>query len=410
MCSVLGVEDDPAPCSLDDAERVVAHVAEADADRRVLAAAEVVLLLHVDDNVLVAKAPAIGAASGPKRSRSSLSMPSGNSNAAAGRCLANTYGLSGIHDRMLGRLSEEVIRMMQQILIDRIVAGQQHGQALVVPAAAAAGLLPAAGDRARIVHQQRHIERADVDAQLERVRCGDPSQLAAEQILLDLPPLVGQVAAAIGAHRFSERRVLGRQLLAGVSMDQLGGLARARERQRLAARFDRFHQPHHGIVVRAAAGKRVVSERRRIPKREVLPAARRTVVVDHFHIAADEPRRQLARVGDRRAGGQKNRPRAVMFAHPHQPAEHGRNMGAQDAAISVHLVHHHELQIRKERGPFRMIGQDRCVQHVRIRKDEVRFAANTAALRVGVSPSYTPGRIARANCGSSATSSSSPLS
>ena len=39
----------------DDAERVVAHVAQADADGRVLAAGEVVLLLHIDDRALVAE-------------------------------------------------------------------------------------------------------------------------------------------------------------------------------------------------------------------------------------------------------------------------------------------------------------------------------------------------------------------
>ena len=76
--------------------------------------------------------------------------------------------------------------MPQQVLIDRVVAGQQHGQAFVVPPAAAARLLPTAGDRAGIVHQQRHVERADVDAQLQRVGGRHAAQLAAEQILLDL--------------------------------------------------------------------------------------------------------------------------------------------------------------------------------------------------------------------------------
>ena len=107
-------------------------------------------------------------------------MRSGNSNAAAGRCLANTYGLFGIDDGVLGRLGEEVIRMTQQILIDRVVAGQQHGEAFVVTPAAAARLLPTAGDRAGIVHQQRDVERADVDAELERVRGRDAAEVAVE--------------------------------------------------------------------------------------------------------------------------------------------------------------------------------------------------------------------------------------
>ena len=55
-----------------------------------------------------------------------------------------------------------------------------------------------------------------------------------------------------------------------------------------------------------------------IPKREVFAAARRAVVVDHFDIAADEARGELARVGDRGAGGEKYRTRTIVFAHAHQ--------------------------------------------------------------------------------------------
>ena len=111
--------------------------------------------------------------------------------------MAKTYGLFGIDDRVLGRLGEEVVGVAQQVLVDRVVAGQQHGQAFVVPAAAAARLLPTAGDRAGVIHQEGHVERADVDAQLERVGGRDAAQVAAEQILLDLAAFIGQVAAAI---------------------------------------------------------------------------------------------------------------------------------------------------------------------------------------------------------------------
>ena len=173
------------------------------------------------------------------------------------------------------------------------------------------------------------------------------------------------------------------QLLAGVAVDQLGGLARARERERLAAGFDRFDQPGDGIVVGTAAGERIVAERRGIPQREVFAAARRAVVVDHFDVAADQARGQLARIGDRRAGGQKHGPRAVVFADPHQAAEHGRHVGTQDAAIRVDFVDHDVAQFGKERGPLRMVRQDRGVQHVGVREHEIGLAANAAALRGG---------------------------
>ena len=122
----------------------------------------------------------------------------------------------GIDDGMLGRLSEEIIGMAGKVLIDRIVAGQENGQAFVVAAACPPGLLPGAGDRAGITGQQDHVERADVDTQLQGVGRGHTPQLAGEQLALDLASLAGQVAAAVGAHfvsrgRAAVRRATGRR-------------------------------------------------------------------------------------------------------------------------------------------------------------------------------------------------------
>ena len=103
--------------------------------------------------------------------------------------------------------------MPPQILIDRVVAGQQNGQALVVPPAAAAGLLPGAGDRARITGQQGHVERADVDAQFQRVGGRHAAQTAAEQLRFDLAAFERQIAAAIGPHLIGQFRVPRLELL-----------------------------------------------------------------------------------------------------------------------------------------------------------------------------------------------------
>ena len=176
--------------------------------------------------------------------------------------------------------------MTQQVLIDRVISGQQHGQAFVVPATAAPRLLPTAGDRARVVDEQRHIERADIDAELQCVGGRHAAQIAAEQILLDLPAFVGQIAAAIGPHLVGQRRVSRGQLLAGIAMNQFGRLAGAGERQRLAAGLQCLDQPGHGVVVGAAAGQRVLAQRRWIPQRKVLAAARRAVVIDHGRLRA----------------------------------------------------------------------------------------------------------------------------
>ena len=76
----------------------------------------------------------------------------------------------GINHGVLRRLRKEVLRVTQQVLIDGIISGQEDRQALAAAAAATAGLLPRAGDRAWVVNQQRDIERTDVDSQFERIR------------------------------------------------------------------------------------------------------------------------------------------------------------------------------------------------------------------------------------------------
>ena len=169
-------------CCQYDAECVVAHVAEADADRRVLAAGEVVLLLHVDDRALVAEdagerrgegAEAVevaGRALGAKR----------QFEGGGGKMFGQYVRIVRIDNGVLGRLGEEVIGMTQQVLIDRIVAGQQHGEAFVVTPAAAARLLPTAGDRAGIVYKEGDVERADVDAEFECIGGGDAAEVAIE--------------------------------------------------------------------------------------------------------------------------------------------------------------------------------------------------------------------------------------
>ena len=75
-----------------------------------------------------------------------------------------------------------------------------------VPRPGPAGLLPQAGDGARIADQQRGVQVADVDAQLQRRGGGHAQQPAAgAQAALDLAPLLGPVAGAVGAHPVAAR-------------------------------------------------------------------------------------------------------------------------------------------------------------------------------------------------------------
>ena len=57
-------------------------------------------------------------------------------------------------------------------------------------------------------------------------------------------------------------------------------------------------------------------------------------------------------------------------------------MTAEDAAIGVQLVDHHELQVLEQLRPARMVREDPRVQHVGVAQHDVRLAANRAT-RVG---------------------------
>ena len=103
----------------------------------------------------------------------------------------------GVEDRRLDRAVEELVGMAAEELVERVLAGHVERQ----PAAAAAGAAPhlaQRGDGARERHADRRVERADVDAELERVGGHHAEQLALEQLVLELAPLLRRVAGAVG--------------------------------------------------------------------------------------------------------------------------------------------------------------------------------------------------------------------
>ena len=97
--------------------------------------------------------------------------------------------------------------MAAEELVERVLAGDVDRE----PAAAAARAaphLPQRRDRARERHDDRGVERADVDAELERVGRDDREQLAADQPRLELAPLLRRVAGAVGRDARRRARVV----------------------------------------------------------------------------------------------------------------------------------------------------------------------------------------------------------
>ena len=60
-----------------------------------------------------------------------------------------------------------------------------------------------------------------------------------------------------------------------------------------------------------------------------------------------------------------------MGTQPEQPAQDVRDVAAEDAAIRVELVDHDDPELLEQLEPLRVVGQDRRVEHVRVRHDDL---------------------------------------
>ena len=101
-----------------------------------------------------------------------------------------------VEDRRLDRPVEELVGVAAEELVERVLARDVHRE----PAAAApraAPHLPQRGDRPRERHDDRGVQRADVDAELQRVGRHHAAQLAADQPRLELAALLRRVAGAV---------------------------------------------------------------------------------------------------------------------------------------------------------------------------------------------------------------------
>src|SRR5260370_5803293 len=107
-------------------------------------------------------------------------------------------GIARVYRRLFDRLTEKCLGMLNVILVERVVAGDEHDHRLAVsPPPNAAGLLPEAHVAAGVACQDRHVERTHVDAQLERISRDDATQLPAAQPGLDLGAVVGAVPSFV---------------------------------------------------------------------------------------------------------------------------------------------------------------------------------------------------------------------
>src|SRR4029079_12248452 len=98
---------------------------------------------------------------------------------------------------LLGSALEQELRVVDDVLVDSGARGDQDRDARALAPPGPPELLPCRGDGSRIAGQGRHVEPADVDAELERVGRDDTEDLAIAQAVLDRPALGRQVAAPV---------------------------------------------------------------------------------------------------------------------------------------------------------------------------------------------------------------------
>ena len=157
-----------------------------------------------------------------------------------------------IEDRRLDRAVQELVGVAAEELVERVLAGQEHGQA-APPAPRPAPHLAQRGDGSGERDHQRAVQLADVDPELERVGRDDRAQLAAHQPLLELAALLGGVAGAVGGDELGELGVLSREVVAHQPAQHLDALARLHEADHARALADQAGQQLGRLAERRAA-------------------------------------------------------------------------------------------------------------------------------------------------------------
>ncbi len=305
--------------------------------------------------------------------------------------------------------------MAAEELVERVLAGDVHGEAPPAPPGAPPHLAQG-GDGAGEGDDHRGVELADVDPQLQRVGGDHRAQLPAHEAALELAPLLGGVAGAVGDHEVGEAlpsalgllpspvrppppaccaggirqppsswlspvliqlRLVALELLAHQPAEQLDALARLHEADRARAVAHEPREQLGGLAQRGAPRAERRVGQRRVPDRDPPPRRGRAVLVDQLDLLqAGQPLGQLERVGDRRGGEQEARLGAVRGGDAAQAAQHVGDVRAEHPAVDVRLVDHDHGEVGEQLGPRGVVGQDAEVEHVGVGEHHVRAAAD----------------------------------
>ncbi len=260
-----------------------------------------------------------------------------------GQVLLQNIGIARVDQRVLVRAAEQIARMPHIVLVQRVVQRDQHRQGVPRAPSCPACLLPHAGDRPRKAHQHRGVQVANIDAQLQRRGGGHPQQSSAgPHSPLDLPPLLGPVPGAVGAHPVSLVRDFAFQDAPCVEQNQLRHPAGPGKGDGADPGLHQVGKEPRGFDIGAAARRPRPIYKGWIPEYEIPPPRRGGVILDDRGCHARQAVQVLAGVGDSGRAGDDLGRRPIVGAHPPQPPQNAAHVRAEHSPVDVGFIQHHK--------------------------------------------------------------------
>ena len=250
----------------------------------------------------------------------------------------------------LHRPAQQGFRVVDQVSIHRLIAGDEYYERALPAAAGAPGLLPKARDGPRETCRDHGIEPTDIDTQLEGGGGGDAEQGGIVKRALQRAAVLGQVTGAVGGD------ALGKIGPAEATGEHLG-----RAHGHHLGRAARTHKGHGARALGDEGGHHLgrlggggATHRRPMlslgpldkawfPQRHGARAGGSGVLRNRAGGPAGKALRMPARVLHSGRGINYRRPRAIVRAQAQQPAQHERHVRAEYAPVGMAFIDNDEL-------------------------------------------------------------------
>ena len=198
-----------------------------------------------------------------------------------------------------GERSKKYRGVAHDELIERRTRRHEHRRRSAGAASGATGALPGGRDRSRIAGHHRHVQCADVDAELQGVGRDDGPHLTIAQPFLNLAAAIRQVATPVSANALGRAgHIL--EVVFEVGRQDLGGETTLGEDDELQVALQEFGSDPPGLAQVRATDAQLMIDDRRIDEHEEFLAARCAALVHELAGTLNQALGQLARVGNGR--------------------------------------------------------------------------------------------------------------